>query len=277
MIRCYPFLLHGFVSFAALFMSFNGSAQQSFASLSAGYAFGIHGIQHPLFEESSISGNTITTQAKALALGGGYRYRGDIRFYFNDYIGIGLGGDIFRGKWNEFHSERKIVYVQTTSRRACVNGFTLMASLHVRTGEGMVQPYASVSPSFFMGKMTLIDTVRYEEQLKTATWEYTPLRKLHMTYAAGLDLYATEELLFFLECQVQHFSVSPDRATLLVRDGSDDLEDVPNSEKLTVFQDKISIDYTQVPDDNLPRKEIRTWFPLDNFQIRLGLRILLQD
>lgn len=276
MIRCRSLFLCMVFYLAALINGYDATAQQTFASLSAGYAFGINGIQHPLFEESSILENTITTQAKTLTLGGGFRYRGDLRFFFNDYIGIGLGGEFFRGHWNHFHSERKIVYVQTTSRRARVNGFSLMASLHIRSGEGIVQPYASVSPSFFMGTMSLIDTVRYEEQLKTATWEYTPLRKLHMTYAAGMDIYATEELLFFLECQVQHFSVSPDRATLLLKDGTSDLENVPNSEKHKVFLDKITIDYTQVPNDNLPRQELRTWFPLDNFQIRAGIRILLQ-
>ncbi len=250
-------------------------AQQGYASLSAGYGFGVHGIEHPMFEESSISGNLISVVSKPLTLGAGYRYRGDFRFYFNDYIGIGLGGELMRGDWNHYHYERKIVYVQTTSRSARVRGGSLMVSLHAKTGEGRVQPYASFSPGLFFGELDLVDTMRYEDKVNTSTWLYSPLRKLHLTYAAGLDIHATDELLFFLEFQVQHFTVSPDRAKLIIKDGSDYLEDIPNSEKHKIFLDKIITDYTQVPDETLPLQQLRTWFPMDNFQIRLGIRILL--
>jgi hypothetical protein len=250
-------------------------AQQGWFSLDASYGLGINGITHPYFEQSKIDGNDVTVTSRKIFLGAGYNYRGDIRYYFNDYAGIGLRTTLFYGDWNHFVSERKIVYVQTTSRHVKTSGFSVAAALHLRMGDESFSPFITVSPGFFSGKMIIMDTITYDDQVKSSQWEYTPLRKLFLSYAAGFDVSVTEEFKLFLEVSMQHFTVSPDRAELIIRDGSDYLENIPVNEKMIVFKDVITADYTQSPDETKAKQELRFWLPMDQCAIRLGFRIRL--
>lgn len=252
-------------------------AQEAFLSLGAAYGAGVRGVIHPMFEQSSIVGNNITVTAKKLNLGSGFNYRADFRYYFDEYFGIGVQGTLMRGDWQYFSSDRKIVFVQHTTQGVRSNGFALAAAFHARLGENSVIPYFSLFPGFYAGTLDLVDTVSYSEQVKTSVWKYTSLNSFFLSAAAGIDISINDELKIFLEAEAQNITVAPKRANLLFLNGSDELQDVPMSEKVIVFMDKITTDYTQVPDETQPKRELKPYFPLDNYQIRIGIRILLTD
>lgn len=250
-------------------------AQQGYFGFSAAYTNATGGILHHMFEQSLIDDNTVTVTARRLKLGTGLNYRGDFRYYFDEYFGLGLQGTLVRGSWQTFHSERKIVYVQRTTRSARARGFAVSAALHARLGENTVTPYISLLPGFFFGSLDLVDTVSYAEQVKTSVWEYQSLNSFFCNIAAGVDFAVKKELVLFLDMEIQNLTVAPVRADLRFLDGSNKLELLKPGEKVIIFSDQISSDYSQIPDENQPKKEIRPYFPLNNFQIRVGFRFVL--
>lgn len=250
-------------------------AQYGYISLGAAFGFGRGGIMHQMFEESSIQGNEITVQAKRLTLGSGFNYRADFRFFPGEHLGIGIQGTLFRGERQHFSSERKIVFIQTTDRSVRARGFSVAAGLHLRMGEERLLPYISLFPGYFLGTLDLLDTVSYYGQVTTSQWEYQSLNSLFCNVAAGLDIMITKELVGFVEFEYQSMTIAPEQARLVVRNGSDDLEHIVMSEKVIMFMDQVTSDYTQVPDDSKPRKDLRPYFPLDSFQVRIGVRVSL--
>jgi hypothetical protein len=250
-------------------------AQQAYFSLGAAHCFGSGGIVHHMFEESSINGNVITINAKRLTLGAGNNYRGDLRFFPDDYFGIGVQGTIFTGSWQNFSSERKIIYVQRTGRSVRARGFSMAVGIHGKLGDETLMPYISIFPGFFRGSLDLMDTVSYSGLLTTSRWEYQNLSSFFCNVAAGLDIVISKELVAFIEMEYQSMTIAPEKAVLLIRDGNNKLEDLPVSEKVILFKDNITNDYTQVPDENKPRQDLRPYFPFNNFQIRVGLRLPL--
>ncbi|MFO7722026.1 MAG: hypothetical protein R6V49_02280 [Bacteroidales bacterium] len=252
-----------------------GRAQQAYFSLGAAHCFGNGGIVHQMFEQSTISGDEISLTAKRLTLGHGNNYRGDLRFYPDDYFGIGIQGTIFRGSWQHFSSERKIVYVQRTGRSVRARGFSIALGIHGKLGDETLMPYISLFPGFFLGTLDLMDTVSYAGLITTSRWEYQNLNSFFCNVAAGIDIVITRELVAFVELEYQSMTIAPDRGVLLIRDGNNKLEDIPVNEKVIVFRDQITNDYTQVPDETKPRQDLKPYFPLDNFQIRIGLRLPL--
>jgi hypothetical protein len=251
------------------------TAQQAFFSLGAAHCFGNGGIVHQMFEESYIDGNVISMKAKKLELGNGNSYRGDFRFFPDEYFGLGLQGTIFQGSWQHFTSERKIVYVQRTVRSVRTRGFSLAVGLHGKLGDETVVPYFSLFPGFFLGTMDLLDTVSYSGLQTSSRWEYQNLRSFFCNVAAGIDITITRELVAFVEMEYQSMSVAPDKGVLMVRDGSDKLQDLPINEKVILFKDQISYDYTKIPDETKPRLDLRPWFPVNSFQIRVGVQLPL--
>lgn len=262
---------------AVLFLcsGFMSRAQQAQITLGTAYGFGINGVTYGMFEQSKIDGNDIHTTAKRLTLGSGFNYRGDIRYYFNEYIGIGLQGTLFRGSWQTFTSDRKIVFVQHTIQNVRARGFMLAAAFHARADASRVIPYVSLLPGFFFGTLDMMDTISYSGQQTTSRWEYNDLNAFYVSFATGVDFVLNKELNMFVEAEFQNLTVAPKSARLLIRNGSDDLEGIPISEQRMVFLDEIKTDYTQNPDDNLPKKMLKIYFPLDSFQIRLGFRLVL--
>lgn len=251
------------------------SAQQSYATLSTGYGIGTGGIVHQMFEQSTISGNNLIVEGKKLTLGQGMYYRGDIRAFFNEYVGAGVQFTLHRGFWQHFHSDRKIVYIQTVRRGARVRGFSFAGSLHVRAGDYNVVPYLSISPGFFRGTMDVMDTVSYSGMVTTSQWEYENMNSLFVNFSSGIDMFINKELNVFIEFEFQNMTVAPQQARLIRRNGDKDLDEIPVSEKVIQFPDKITTDYTQMPDDNKPKQELKPYFPIDHFQIRLGVRVVL--
>jgi hypothetical protein len=266
---------HLLISLPLLLFFSNLNAQQSYATISAGYGFGTGGIVHPMFEQSTISGNNLTVVGKKLMLGEGLFYRGDVRAFFNEYVGAGVQFSLHRGSWQHFSSDRKIVYVQRVGRAARVRGFSLAGSLHLRTGDYNVVPYLTISPGFFRGTMDLMDTISYSGIVTSSQWEYQNMNSLFCNFATGIDMMINKELNVFAEFEFQNMTVSPQKARLIKRNGSIDLEEIPVSEKVILFPEKITTDYTQMPDDNKPKQELKPYFPIDHFQIRIGVRVLL--
>ncbi|MDT8308132.1 MAG: hypothetical protein RQ866_01285 [Bacteroidales bacterium] len=262
------------VIFISLY-TFSLSAQPGYFSIAASYGFGINGITHSKFEQSAIDGNKITVTAKRLTLGSGFNYRADFRYFINEYIGLGIQGTLTRGSWQYFSSERKIVFIQYTDQCVRARGLTLAAALHIRAAEQRVMPYFSVFTGYFTGTMDVVDTVRYCEQGTTSQWEYSSLNSFCLSFAAGMDVVLNEELNLFFEMELQNMTVAPQRARLIKKNGSDQMDDIPVIEKEIVFIDEISSDYSQQPNSDLPQKELTPYFPLDSFQIRVGLRIVI--
>ncbi len=264
-------LINAFLFVACLRLA----AQQAYFSISASWCKGTNGVTHSMFEQSRMEGNQVTMSSKRLYLGEGFNYRADFRYFFNDNIGIGLQGTLVRGKWQKFHSEKKIVYIQHKSQSCRANGVSVAAALHVRANENILMPYFSLSPGLFTGNIYLVDTVSYPNQITTSTWKYPSLISWHINFAAGVDIMLNEELCLFLETEFQNMTLSPTRAKLLMYNGSTELENLPVGEKEVHFLDEVSTDNTQQPDKSLPQQSLRPYFPLNNFQIRLGFRILL--
>jgi hypothetical protein len=262
---------------AVLFLcsGFLSRAQQAQITLGTAYGFGTNGVTYGMFEQSKIVGNDIHMTAKRLTLGSGFNYRGDLRYFFNEYIGIGLQGTLYRGKWQTFTSDRKIVFVQHTIQDVRARGFMFAAAFHARADAATVIPYVSIIPGFFFGTLDLMDTISYSGQVQTSTWEYNDLSSFYVSFATGVDVVLNKELNFFMEAEFQNLTVAPKSARLLIRNGSDELDGISVSDQRMVFLDEIKTDYTQVPDDNLPRKMLKIYFPLDSFQIRLGFRLVL--
>lgn len=261
-----------FFTMALLSFMFPSLAQQNIITMAPSMAFGTNGIVHNMFEQSSIDGSNVTIDAKRLVLGAGFNYRVDFRYFFDDYFGIGFQGTMIRGSWQHFGSERKIVYIQYTKRSARVNGFSFAAGIHGRMGDQNVMPYVSLFLGFFVGTMDLVDTIRYFEQETSSRWKYTSLISPYLGMAAGVDIVMSEHWNLFVEAEIQNLTVAPKRGYLMVKDGLDQLEDITVNEKEIVFLDKMTSDYTQIPNDKLPQRELRPYFPLDNFQLRMGIR-----
>lgn len=255
-----------------IFQCVVADAQQGYLSFSAARGLNTGGIIHPMFEQSVIDDYTVTVAAKQLKLGNSWNYRGDFRYFTDDYFGFGIQATLMRGSWQTFHSERKIIFIQRTTRSVRARGFSVAGALHGRIGDNAVMPYISVLPGYFFGTLDLIDTVTYSDQIKTSVWEYESLNSFFCNVAAGLDFAVKRELVLFVDFELQTLTVSPQRAYLKFLDGSNKLEKINPSEKVIVFVDQITSDYTQVPDENQPKREIRPYFPLNNFQIRVGFR-----
>jgi len=250
-------------------------AQESYFSLGVAAATGVNGITHPMFEQSTISGTTVTTTARKLAMGSGVNYRGELSYFFNEHIGLGLQGTLIRGRWQQFSSERKIVYVQYLNQSVRCNGFTLAAALHARVHNPYVSPFFSVVPGLFSGHLEILDTITYQESTTTSLWKYTGMAKVFVSFATGTDIHLSDRFHLFLQAEYTTLTVAPSRGNLILRNGSDDLEMITIREKRILFVDQYASDYTQIPDSNLPAKVLRPYFPIDNLQLRAGVRVKL--
>jgi hypothetical protein len=251
------------------------TAQESYFSLGVAAATGVNGITHPMFEESSINGTVVTTTAKTLTLGSGFNYRGEFSYFFNEHIGIGLQGSLIRGRAQQFASERKIVYVQYLKQSVRCNGFSIAAALHARVHNPYVSPFFSVIPGFFSGYLEIHDTVIYHESTTTSLWKYTGMGSAFVSFATGADFHLSDRIHLSLQVEYKTLTVAPSGGRLILRNGSDDLEQIPVREKRILFVDQYESDYTQIPDNNLPAKVLKPYFPIDNLQLRIGIRVKL--
>lgn len=267
--------LKAILSFLVLItcLSKNANTQNSYIDLGAAFSFGINGTVHHLFEQSWISGTKVTVENKKLLLGNSYNFRAGFRHYFNEYIGIGFYGNIIRGNWQNFSSERKIVYVQHKSQSVRCNGFSLAAAFHITTGDYQVNPYFSIMPGFFSGSLDLHDTILYSGMLTTSTWKYKGLNSLFLAFSAGLNIEISKSITLYLECEHRSLTAAPKNGFLISKNGNYDLDEIPIREKRILFVDKLTTDYTQVEDENKPSNVLKPFFPLDNFQLRIGFKI----
>ena len=252
-----------------------GHAQGFYLSGNTGMAFQAFPTKVETFFNVNNSNNTVRIQQPAFSLGGGFVTNASLGYFFNDYIGVDLGISYQVGSKVLF-SQEYVILTQTELKEMTLYArrFSFIPSIIVKAGDGKVQPFFKLGPSFGSVRQYLDEKTTIDTNTSSKYWKYSGPTAVGLNIEAGIYYNLDDNLSFFLSSSYTNMVYNPTRADVVNanHNGMGNSSSLQPFEKTILFVEWSDDPYNAGPQDpDKPTRMQSQSFSYSNISLQLGV------